>query len=234
MTINYQFAADMAIILKYGDADQSVVAGLNQLTLPGLQRDAVQVFEFRNDYDRKFPGAAQTTPIAYAGNYVSGDTKGLDQLRTYCKNNTKFTDCRLYWNYVTSNLDSDFTTCDTANDSASGFYVTRHTPGSADVNGVIPFSGEMVLAGKYAEFSVHYTADTIAFVDSDPDTITDSASGFVTAGFVAGQTLIVEGTISNDGIYIIDTVAAGTITLTAAGELAAESAGSDFTLHAGT
>jgi hypothetical protein len=76
------------------------------------------------------------------------------------------------------------------------------------------------------------TADTIAFVDGDPaaDTITDSGSGFVTAGFAAGQTIVVTGTTLNDGTYTIDTVVAGTITLIAGNSLAAEAAGTDFTI----
>lgn len=233
MTVQYQVAADMAIILKYGDADQSVVAGLNTLQGPGLSRSEIEVQEFRNDFSRKFAGGASTQTITYGGNFVIGNDKGQTQLLTYCKNNTKFTDCRIYLNYITSNLDSDFWAPDTAQDSSTGLQVLTHTPGNADINGVIPFEGSMVLNGQYALFDTHYTADTIAFVDSNPDTITDSASGFVTAGFVSGQTLIVEGTSSNDGIYIINTVVAGTITLTAAGSLSAEGAGSDFTLHGG-
>lgn len=234
MTVQYQTAADMAIILGYGGADESVVAGLNNLQIPGLERSTVQVQEFRNSFDRKFAGGASTTPITYSGNLVTGDTDGQTALLNYCKANTKFTDCRLYLNYITSNLDSDFVTVDTANDTSSAFQVTKHSPGAADVNGVIPFSGEMVLNGRYALFDTHYTASTIAAVDSNPDTFTDSASGFVTAGFIAGQTIIVESGDANDGVQaIIATVVAGTITLTAAGSLTAVAAGSAVTIHAG-
>jgi len=80
--------------------------------------------------------------------------------------------------------------------------------------------------------SITITDTTIAFVDNDPsaDTITDSGSGFVAAGFVAGQVILVSGTTNNNGYYTIDTVAAGTITLIATDELTAESAGSSFTI----
>lgn len=57
------------------------------------------------------------------------------------------------------------------------------------------------------------TASTIAFVDSNPDTITDSGSGFVSAGFLGDMTLVVTGSPHNNGTYTIDTVSAGTITL---------------------
>jgi len=226
-------AADMALILQYGGANQSIVAGLNKMGIPGFERAIVEVQEFRNAFSRQFAGGGKMGSISYSGNYVLGDANGQDQLKTYLKNNTKFADARLYLNYISTNLDSDFLLPDTAQDSVSAWQVVKHQHGEADINGVIPFNGEIVLNGQPVTCNVHYSADTIAFVDSDPDTITDSASGCVAAGFVAGQTIVVEGTTNNDGIYVIDTVAAGTITLTAAGELTAEVAGTTFTLHAG-
>jgi len=64
---------------------------------------------------------------------------------------------------------------------------------------------------------VRYDGDptTLAFVDSDPDTITDSDNGFVADGFSSGDIIRVSGatTPANDGTYEIDTVTAGTITL---------------------
>lgn len=54
---------------------------------------------------------------------------------------------------------------------------------------------------------------TITFVNSNPDTITDSGSGFVTAGFEAGDKVKVGGSGSNDTTYKIVSVAAGTLTL---------------------
>lgn len=76
------------------------------------------------------------------------------------------------------------------------------------------------------------TAATIAFVDSDPDTITDSGSGFVTAEFQAGQSITVSGSASNDGTYTIASVVAGTITLESGDSLTAESAGATVTISA--
>lgn len=57
---------------------------------------------------------------------------------------------------------------------------------------------------------------TLAFVDTDGVyTITDSASGFVTAGFSVGQVVDVTTTSgTNDGQYTIEAVAAGALTVT--------------------
>jgi hypothetical protein len=75
--------------------------------------------------------------------------------------------------------------------------------------------------------------DGIAFVDSNPDTLTHDLNGFVTAGFVAGDTISISGSTSNDGEYTIDAggVAAGTITLIAGDSLTAEIAGDDVIMQ---
>ena len=75
--------------------------------------------------------------------------------------------------------------------------------------------------------SGYISAATIAFVDSNPDTITDSGNGFVTAGFAADDTIAVTGTDSNNGELTIASggVAAGTITLIGGDAVVAEGAG---------
>jgi len=76
------------------------------------------------------------------------------------------------------------------------------------------------------------TASTIAFVNSNPDTITDSGNGFVTAGFVAGDIITVSGTTNNNKTYTAQTVVAGTITLVSTDSVTAEGAGASVTLTA--
>ena len=77
------------------------------------------------------------------------------------------------------------------------------------------FTKQNIIRGNLAV----YNASTIAFVNSNPDTLTDTANGFVTAGFKVGMKLLVENSDSNDtdksantdvGYYTIATVAAGT------------------------
>lgn len=76
---------------------------------------------------------------------------------------------------------------------------------------------------------------TIAFVDGGAadDTITDTGSGFVAAGFVAGMHIKVSGSASNDGWYTLKTVAAGTLTLIASDKLSDEAAGESVTIVSG-
>lgn len=240
MAVNRQLGVNAAIVLKYGTADQATIKGLNQLTLPALTRTKIKSEEFGVDFAVNDVGGGEHGDISYAGNMVLGDTKGQDQLKEYLKHNTKFTDARVYIDTVAGH----FLAPDTAQDTQAGFQVIAHTPGQASKSGTFPFSGSWSVNGLYAYFVIHkeeVATPTMAFVASATPTtvgatITDSDSGFVTAGFKAGQTLIIEGSTSNDGVYLIKTVAAGTITLDIAGavsQLTSESAVAATVLHAG-
>jgi hypothetical protein len=77
---------------------------------------------------------------------------------------------------------------------------------------------------------IYLTASTIAFVDSTTDTITDSDSGFVDADFTDSIDVEVEGSDRNDGIYAVDTVVAGTLTLASGETLTTEAAGESVTI----
>jgi hypothetical protein len=229
--INYQVAADAAIILKYGGVDQSVVKGLNKLKPYGFTRNVITVEEFRNEMGRQFAGSGQMSNIEFGGNYVTGDVKGQDQLKAYMLANTKFTDCRCYLN------NDDFFMPDVAQDPLAAFQVVNHSPGEADKNGVFPFSGGFVLNGRPATFHIHKTAATLAIVAGTPDTITDTGSGFVTAGFKAGDTIILEGVTEEDDelkMRVVASVAAGILTLSnTVADLTDQAAGIAFTIHGG-
>jgi len=88
--------------------------------------------------------------------------------------------------------------------------------------GVIPVGWECKTTTPFAAATVYEPADgtTIAFVDGggSADTITDSANGFVDAGFEAGDTFTVSGATSanNNKSMVATGVAAGTITLATA------------------
>jgi len=232
MAVSYQTAGSMALILDYATNPTSVVKGLNKLGIPGMERSVVEVQEFRNDLSRQFVAGGKLGRITFSGNYVTGDTNGQDALKAAYLAKTSLQAARVYINTT------DFITCDLANDpSPNGWQVSKYAPGEADINGVIPFSGELVLNGRPATFTVHKTATTIGFTKGSgavKDTITDSGNGFVTAGFLAGQTIIVDGSTSNDGQYLIYSVEAGTITLTSIGSLTTEIAGDDVVLDGGT
>lgn len=241
MGANREKGCNAAIVLKYGTADQATVKGINSLTLPSLTRSVITSEEFGVDFASSDAGGGKYGDIQYGGNAITGDTKGQDQLKAYLIDNTKFTDARIYISTVTGH----FLAADTARDTEAGFQVVENTPSSVGVNDTFKFTGKWCVNGRYAIFTVHrpdVATPKIAFVASTTPTtvgatITDSTSKFVDDGFKAGQTLIIEGSTSNDGVYLIKTVAAETITLDILGtvsQLTSESALATTILHGGT
>lgn len=75
-----------------------------------------------------------------------------------------------------------------------------------------------------------YTASTISFTDSDPDTILDSASGL--GAFESGSMVLVSGSTNNSGVYEVTTATVGTLTLDSSESLTAEAAGESITITA--
>ena len=67
---------------------------------------------------------------------------------------------------------------------------------------------------------VYSEGSTLVAVRGDPDTITDSESNWVKYGFLDGMDVFIEGGYgSNLGVYQVDSVAAGTLTLTSVNQL---------------
>ena len=91
----------------------------------------------------------------------------------------------------------------------------------------LTFQFNVTVLGVPEQLTVKIRAATIAFNENTPDsdTITDSGSGFLTAGFQAGDQITVSGSASNDGTYVISSVTAGAITLLSRNDLTTEVAG---------
>jgi hypothetical protein len=108
--------------------------------------------------------------------------------------------------------------------------------GVAEVDSVtantITKTGTETWAQSRFYFRGSITGTTIAFVNSNPDTITDSGNGFITAGFRAGQKITVSGATNpgNNATFTIRNVTAGTITLLSTDALTAEAAGASVTI----
>ena len=100
---------------------------------------------------------------------------------------------------------------------------------TTDVQGVV--DGAFTFTGT-AKASISGTG--IAFVDSGPDTITDTGNGFITAGFGAGDKIFVTGATNagNNSDFTIASESAGTLTLVAGDSLTVEGAGQSITIGA--
>ncbi|SDE20900.1 hypothetical protein [Desulfuromonas thiophila] len=204
----------------------TTIKGLNSLTIPGVERNTIDVEEFDQDFDFTVPTSAKWTEGALAGNYVGNDSTGQTVLRQRLFDNEGLPNLRLYEN------ESDFWAPDLANDDSSVIYVKGVAGTEVTKSGVIPFSATLLVQGLLARFDAHVSGATLAFTTT---TITDSGSGFVTAGFSVGDTIIIEGSTSNDDVAcIVTAVAAGTLTVTAkVRTLTAESALAGTRIHGG-
>lgn len=208
------------------------IKGLNAMKIPGIVRKSIEVEEFGRDFDFTVPTSASWEKGSLSGNYVRGDTTGQVALRQKLFDNAGLANLRMYENA------DDFWTPDLANDVNSLIYIMSQPGPEFTKSGLLPFTAELLVQGLLALFTAHVTGDTLAFVaGTDPQisTITDSASGFVTAGFEEGQTLIIEGSTTNDTVtnQIITIVAAGTLTLTTTEILTSEAGLAGTIIHGG-
>ena len=91
---------------------------------------------------------------------------------------------------------------------------------------------EPFIAEALEDMQVFIDGTGIAFVDGggSSDTITDTGTGFVTAGFAASDKIRVIGSASNDGDYQLTNAVAGTLTM-ATGLLTAETASESVTIY---
>lgn len=208
------------------------IKGLNAMKIPGITRKEVEVEEFGRDFDFTVPTSASWEKGSISGNYVREDTTGQVALRQKLFDNDGLPDLRLYED------ENDFWAPDLANDENSLLFVMNNPGPEFTKSGLLPYTAELLVQGLLALFTAHIggiTLDFVAGTDPTISTITDSDSGFITAGFEVGQTLIIEGSTSNDTVtdQLITIVAAGTLTLTTTEILATETALAATMIHGG-
>jgi len=140
------------------------------------------------------------------------------------------------WTRIITNLSSPYTQFATYYDSTEKKDLLCFVNGESAIKN---WSGGAALIASNTATTLtmqgSYTASTIAFVNggASPDTITDTANGFVTAGFASGDTISVSGSTSNNRKFTIATVEAGTITLVPDDQVTNEAAGSPILIHNG-
>jgi hypothetical protein len=101
--------------------------------------------------------------------------------------------------------------------------------------GLHKYSVQEALAPYFkSEQVINISGTTYAAVDGGAslDTITDSGSDFVTDGWKVGDKFTISGAgdAANHGVHEIAAVAAGTLTLTSASALTADTAGDNWTI----
>ena len=93
--------------------------------------------------------------------------------------------------------------------------------------------GTVWVTSSAVAYKANYTADTIAIVAGSPSGLTDSANGFVDAGFMVGQMVYIQGAakVENAGRFQIASVAAGLIQFESQYSVRSEAAGSSINVR---
>lgn len=233
--LDYLVGSDCAIVIDYNRAAHAVVKGTGKMSAPGISREIITINEHRNEFARKFSGGGSYNDLSFGGNLVVGDHPGQNRIKTFCAERTKLVGRDMLFFL---DLEHFFTT-DLANDPSSSMQISEFASGEAGLNDAFPITGKVLPNGRLAIYTAHHiegAVPTLAFVDglTVADTITDSASGFVTAGFVAGQTLLIFDSTSNDAISTtITAVTAGELTLASIGLLTSEAGVEGMEIHGG-
>ena len=206
------------------------VGGLNSLTIPGLERGTTPVEEFGLKTKFNISTQINARTLDASGNMLIGDT-GQNVIRAGILAKTKFTDdVRAFIGYGSG----IFVAPDLAKDPCSAWTFDMLTYGAADTNNLYTVTIRAQIKGLVVRVEYQIGGTTLAFVTGSPATITDSGNGFIDAGFKDGDTIIIEGSTSNDGFYEIATAAAGTLTLRTGDVLASETALAGSLIFGGT
>jgi len=192
-------------------SDQATVKGLQGMTLPlGFTQTTQEVSVIGTRIATKYATGATYEDMDTTYYFAKGDPTQA-YLSAAARNGSQIQDL-VFW------MDStDFAALDLISDP--GGYVMVGTMGSpkADKNALFSANISIVVGGSHILFDRHITGaniDTVAGGAGVSAQVTDANSGFVTAGFTEGDTIILANVNGLDPLYCkIKTVAAGTITL---------------------
>ncbi len=207
---------------------QVTVSQMNKWSLPGKVNTIIEKTVFLAEFQEFSYGNAKGGEVSFSGYWDAEDTTGQAVLITAWENKTNIEDLRVYYGTGTAEF---FRLT-----AGATLYIETLDIGEADISGLVPISFTLRVSGGYFEkASACYEDDDVTFsheVGDNNDTVTKSAgTSFVTLGFVAGQTLFIEGSDLNDGYYTIYNVAANVLTLTS-DAIDDEASGDDITLTA--
>lgn len=185
--VNFVAGQNAAVVVNCGTADEQYIRGLQGMGLClGFTMETQKISEMGRRIALVIPsgGAYQETTVNY--NFLPGDAS-LELMRDASLNSTKLSNIRLY-----VKQGCDFSAPDLISDSASGLYVgTVSDPKVDNPNGIFTGSMSYMPGGPFVLFVAHKVGAAIDYVASTR-TITSSDSDFVTKGFEAGDTLILD------------------------------------------
>lgn len=209
--VNFVAGQNAAVVLHPATADELMVRGLQGMGLClGFSMETQKVSEMGRRIALVVPsgGSYEETQINY--NFIPGD-RSLEEFRDAAINSTKIADVRLY-----VKQGCDFSAPDLISDPASGLYVGSMSDPKVDSpNGIFTGSLNYMPGGAFVLFVAHKVGTDLSYTASTR-TLVSSANDFVTKGFEAGDTLIIDNIPgkSEPMYFKAQSVAAGAIVLT--------------------
>lgn len=193
-----------------GKAGELNVKGLQGLTLPlGFTQTTQEAAVVGQRIATKYATGASYSDMTTNYYFAPGDASQI-LLSTWARTAFQIQDMR-FW------IDgADFAALDLINDP--GGYMMIGTFGSPSAQKSELFSAEIsiVVGGSNIFFNKHRGGTTLSFTAGGAGVsaqVTDSGSGFITAGFAVGDTVIIDHLNGLDPLYAkVKTVTAGTMT----------------------
>lgn len=206
----YVVAQAAKITINSGKSTQATVKGLQGMALPiGATASTISISTIGTRIATKVATGLEYENISTSYYFAKGDAT-QQYLMECSRAGTQIQDM---WFWID---ETDFAALDKINDSGGYMMVGTFSAPTAQKNEVFTGNCELVVAGSHIFFDRHISGTTLSFTAGGAGVsaqVTDSGNGFVTAGFEAGDTVILVNVNSLDPLYAkIKTVAAGTIT----------------------
>ena len=198
------------IVAKAGKTDQMLVKGLQSIALPlGATASSISISTIGQRIGIKVATGLEYENITSNYYFAKGDAS-QQYLMKCSREGTQIQDMRFYMDAT------DFAALDLISDPGGYLGVGTFSSPSGQKNEVFSGSCEFVPSGSFVLFDRHRGGTTLSFTAGGAGVsaqVTDSGSGFVTAGFKVGDTVIIDHLNGRDPLYAqIKTVVAGTMT----------------------
>lgn len=194
---NFVVGQSSKLVIYAGMSNEANVRGLNSLTLPlGWTTSFQTIQEFGVPVDIQVASGLTYDTLSCSGNFTIKDpTQAL--LRQWSLNATKIDHMRFYLDECT------FAALDLVSNSGGYYQIGSMTAPSGEKSGVYSFSLDIAPAGASSLYENHISGTTLDFTADAGSgaTVSDSASGFVTAGFAVGQVCYIDHLDGLDPIW---------------------------------
>ncbi len=209
---SYKVASNAAVRTHCGKTDEMLLRGLKSIGIPiGFKMSTVTVSSMGERIDQVLPTGGSFEEISIDYNFVVGDPSQTYMMQASL-NNTEIQDMRFY---IDDNpLCGDFAAPDLISDSGASYRVGTFSSPQGTKNDMFTGTVSLLPAGASTLFIAHANGTDLEFTAGTGATIASTVQDFITLGFEAGMTIILDHVDSLDPLFCkIKTVTNNLITL---------------------